>query len=170
MIPTRETAKEPVMEGKSLRVIVIFGVMASLALAVMMAFSLNQMPDAQLPQVASGIAGEFTRALEPGHGNVRITMLRDGKGSNAARTYVLTLRPGKAIAADERALARLMFRASERCAVEIGQPPCDVTIRCVAELAEGRTKEASFAKERGNDRQSLALIRPIAAAPAGAQR
>lgn len=154
------------MDGKSVRIIAVFGLMAALAMTVMMAFSLNQLPDAQTPQIASDVAADFARALQPSPpANVKLTIERAGKGANAARVYCLTLRPADAIAADEKTLSRLMFKASERCAGEIGDVPCEVTIRCVAELPGGGERTAAFAKEKSTS-ASLALIRPLPAAPA----
>jgi hypothetical protein len=152
------------LDGKSIRLIVGFGVCSLLALTLMMSYSLGQLPDAQTAPIAAGISEDFTRNLVPSPpANVKLTMSRDGKGAKAPRTYELVLRPTEAVAADKRALSKLMFRTAERCALQIGEPPCDVTIRCIAELPDGRRAESSFAKERAAT-GSLAVIRPIAPA------
>jgi hypothetical protein len=152
------------LDGKSIRLIVGFGVVSLLAMTLMMSYSLGQLPDAQTAPIAAGISEDFARNLaSTPPANVRLTMSREGKGAKAPRTYELVLRPTDAVATDGRALSKLMFRAAERCALEIGNAPCDVTIRCVAELPDGRTAESSFAKERATS-GALAVIRPIAPA------
>ena len=154
------------MDTKVVRTIVIFGVLAAFALTILMMFSLNQIADTQTPQMAADIARDLARGLaaEPPV-NVRLSMTRDGKGVRAPRVYKLTIRPSAAVASDPRALPRLMFRASELCAAQVGDVQCDVTIRCIAELPGGVEKEQSFMKDKAADPRGLALIHAVASAP-----
>jgi hypothetical protein len=136
-----EVSEVPPMDSKAVRTIVIFGMVAAFALTLLMMFSLNQVADTQTPQIAVDISKDLTRGLaaEP-PANVRLTMSRDGKGVQAPRIYKLTIRPNAAVGADARAVSRLMYRASELCAAQLG----DV---------------------KSGGARGLALIRAVAAAP-----
>jgi hypothetical protein len=157
------------VDDTGLRKIAILGLMATVALAVMMMFSLSQITDTQTPQIAVDIARDLAAAFAPGPpAPVRLTMSREGKGLEAARTYKLVVRPNEKVAADDRSLARLMQRASECCAAELGDVKCDVTIRCVAELPDGGVQEASFVKDKGKDPFGFGSVHPVGAASAPA--
>ena len=154
------------MDDKAIRMIVGFGVMATLLLTFMMMFTLSQVTDTQTPQIALDVARDLQSALaESPPANVRLTMSRDGTGVDASRTYHLVVRPNATVAADPRSLAVLMHRASECCAAELGDVKCRVTIRCVAELPGGGEKEATFVKDSVSDPFSVGSVRAMAAAP-----
>jgi len=151
---------------KAFRTIAIFGVFGTLALTFMMMFTLSQVADTQTPMIAADISKQFVTALaESPPANVRLTMSRDGKGVDAARTYKLVVRPNAKIAADARSTAALMKRASECCASELGDVHCPVTIRCVAELPDGSAKEASFTKDQLNDPFGFGSVQEVATVP-----
>ena len=154
------------MDSKAIRMIVIFGVMATLALTGMMMMTLDQVADTLTPQIASDISHEFAGALadEP-PANVKLTMTRDGKGADARRLYKLRLRPNAAVAADAAALSRLVYHACEMCAVEVSDARSEVSIRCIAELPDGTLKEANFVKDKTGGPTGAELIRAVAAAP-----
>jgi len=155
------------MDDKAVRTIVIFGVMATLALTFMMMFTLNQVADTQTPAIAADIATQFAPALaDSPPANAKLTMSRDGKGVDASRTYRLVIRPNAKVASNPRSLDELMKRASECCASELGDVKCQVTIRCVAELPDGGTKEATFVKDQGSDPFGFGSVHAVATAPA----
>jgi hypothetical protein len=168
MIPGagRPPRKELLVNDKAVRMIVVFGLLATLALTFMMMFTLSQVADTQTPAIALDVSKEFAAALadEP-PANVRITMTRDGKGVDAARTYKMVLRPNEKIAADPRSLSTLMKRASECCAAEIGDVKYVVTIRCVAELPGGGEKEETFVKDDVSDPFGFGSVHAVATAP-----
>jgi hypothetical protein len=146
--------------SKSIRTLLIMGILAVLAMTFLMMFSLDQMTDTQTPLIAQELASELSRSLQPEPpASVRLTMFRKGKGLDAPRTYTLRIRPNAAIAADEKILPRLLYRAAELCAVQLGDMKSDVTIRCIATLPEGGEKEASYVMQKHADAQGLALIR-----------
>ena len=154
------------MDSKAIRTIVIFGVVATVALAFLMMFSLDQISDTQTPQIAADIAKEYERALanEP-PASVKLTMTRDGKGLDARRVYKMRIRPSAAVAAEDRSLARLMYHCAELCAVELGQVRSEVVIRCVAELPEGTEKEAIFVMDKNGRAGGVDLIRSVKEMP-----
>ncbi len=152
------------MDDRAIRKIVILGLVATVALALMMMFSLSQIADTQTPQIAADITRDLGGAFVAGPpAPVRLTMSHDGKGLNSSRTYKLVLRPSEKVAADGRSLARLMQRASECCAAELGDVKYDVTIRCVAELPDGGVQEASFVKDKGRDPFGFGSVHPLVA-------
>jgi len=151
---------------KSIKLVVIFGMMGALALTFMMMFTLGQVADTQTPQIASDISMQFASAFAPAPpANVRLTMSRDDKGVNAPRTYKLVLRPNEKIASDGKALSFLMLRTSECCAAAIGDVKYDVTIRCVAELPGGGEKEATFVKDKVKDPFGFGSVHAVATTP-----
>jgi hypothetical protein len=155
------------VDSKAIRTIVIFGIIAVFALTAIMMFSLDQMADTQTPQIALDLAKDLQRGLAASPpAPVKLTMTRDGKGVRAPRVYSLRIRPAPAVALDDRAVQRLMYRASELCAAQVGDVQCDVTIRCTAEMPDGTEKEAAFVKDKIADPRGLALIHAVAPPPA----
>jgi len=156
---------------KSIRTIVIFGVMGTLVLTLMMMFTLSQVTDTQTPQIAQDVSKDLSKALAPTPpANVKLTMTRDGKGLSAPRLYKLTLRPSETIASQDRAISQLMQRASECVAAEIGDVKCPVTIECVAELPNGGTREARFEKDDVKDPFGFGSVHAVATATPSAVR
>jgi hypothetical protein len=155
------------MDGKGLRTILIFGVVATLLLTMMMMFSLDQVADTETPQIAADLAREFAPSLaEGGEGAeapVHLTMTRDGPGFGARRVYKLRLRPSADVAAEPSAVARLMYHGAEYCAALIGDPKGDVAIRCIAELPDGGTKETMYLRDRTG--AATQIIKEVAELP-----
>jgi hypothetical protein len=136
------------LDSKAVRTIVVFGVVATLLLTMMMIFTLDQVADTETPQIAADVAREFGPSLADGpEPPVRLTMSRDGKGVDARRVYKLVLRPSADVLAEKAAVATLMRNTSEFCATEIADGKGEVAIRCVAELADGATKESIYVKD-----------------------
>ena len=128
------------MDSKAIRIIVTFGVIAALLLTVMMMFTLDQTTDTQMPLIAADVAEVFKPSLEADPPPaVRLSMVRE-PGPPARRVYTLRLRPTAAIARAQVSLTTLMYDASKLCALEIGEVPGEVRIRCIAELPGGATK------------------------------
>lgn len=155
------------MDGKAVRLIVTFGVIGTLLLAVMMMFTLDQATDTHMPQIAADIAAEFQPSLagEP-RDAVRLTMRRE-IGPPSRRVYTLELRPNAAIAGAKPSLATFMYDASKLCALEIGDVSGEVQIRCVAKLPDGAAKETTYVREKEGVESGIDVIREIAAtAPA----
>jgi hypothetical protein len=150
------------VDSKAIRTVVIMGLFSVFALTLLMMFSLDQMADSTTPQIAADISGELQRSLaaEP-PANVRLTMVREGKGLDAPRLYHLRLRPNAAVASDERALSRLMMRASQLCAASLADFKAEAKIHCVAELPQGGEREATYRRERSQDPNGLAMVIPM---------
>ncbi len=151
------------MDGKSVRTIAVMGLLAILAMTVLMMFSLRQVTDTQTPQIAADVADELQRGLaEEPPPSVRLVMQRDGKALDAPRTYTMRLRPNAEAAANLRTVDGIMYRAAEICAAELGDVKADVTIRCLADLGDRGEREARFHRDRPDDPGSLGLIRALA--------
>lgn len=154
------------MDSKAIRTIVIFGLMATFALTMMMMFTLDQMTDTQTPKIAADLAQEFQRALQPAPpAPARLSMVREGTGPTARLVYKLHIRPNETVAAEEPALARLMYHTSEFCVGALGDVRSEVVIRCVAELPGGREKETIFVKDKASANTGADLIHAVAAMP-----
>lgn len=151
------------MDSKAVRLIVIFGVIGTLLLTVMMMFTLDQATDTAMPQIAKDVANEFQPSLaaEP-PAAVKITMTRE-KGPPARRVYTVRLRPNAAIAATPSSLATLMYDASKLCALEIGEVPGEVRVRCIAELPGGATKEMTWVRDEKGSETGVDVLREVAA-------
>jgi hypothetical protein len=158
------------VDSKAIRSIAVIGILSVFIMTLMMMFSLDQMADTQAPQIALDLAKDLQRSLAEGPPPpVRLTMIREGKGALAPRLYTLRLRPTAAVQGDAHALERLMYRASELCAAQLGDVKAEVRIRCVAELAGGAEREATYVKDRADDTRYLSMIHRLdvpAAAPA----
>jgi hypothetical protein len=147
------------MDGRSLRGVAVMGLMAALALTLLMIFSLSQVADTQTPQIAADIAAELRRRLAPEPpAPVKLTMRREGKGVDASKVYTLRLRPAEALASDERAVDRLMDRAAEMCAGGLVDVKGAVVIRCLAELGSDLEREAVYRRNARDNPTSLSLI------------
>jgi len=152
------------LDSKAIKMIVAFGLVATLLLTMMMMFTLDQVADTETPRIAEDAAREFEPSLAPGtEPAVRLTMTRDGKGPAARRIYKLRLRPNAGISADATTLASLMYHASEFCAGQIADAPSEAAIVCVAELADGGTKETTYMRDKSGT--SPGLIREVAELP-----
>jgi hypothetical protein len=156
------------VDGKAIRMIVVFGVLATLLLTVMMMFTLDQATDTQMPQIAGDVAAAFEPSLEKDPPPpVRLTMTRE-PGPPARRVYTLRLRPNAAIAAAPSSLATLMYDASKLCALEIGDAPGEVRIHCVAELPGGATKETTWVRDEKGAETGVGVLKELPAS-GGAQ-
>lgn len=152
------------MDSKAIKMIVAFGLVATLLLTMMMMFTLDQVADTETPRIAEDASKEFEPSLEQGaEPAVRLTMTRDGKGPSARRVYKLRVRPNAGISADATTLASLMYHATEFCAGQIADTPGDVAIVCVAELADGGTKETTYMRDKSG--AGAGLIREVAELP-----
>jgi hypothetical protein len=155
------------LDTQAVRGIVLLGIIAACGMALVMAFSLDQIADTQAPAIAADIAQNLARALATAPpAPVKLTMTRDGPGADAPRIYKLVLRPNAIVAGDERSLSRLMFKAAQMCAEQVEGAKGPVTIRCIAELPGGGTKEAAFAKSTDADVAHVDVIRPVTVAAA----
>ena len=158
------------MDSKAIRIIVTFGVIAILLLTLMMMFTLDKATDTHMPQIAADIAAEFRPSLaEEPPPAVRLTMTREA-GPPARRLYTIQLRPSATIAAAPASLTTLMYDASKLCALELGELPGEVRIRCVAELAGGATKETTYVRDEKGAETGIDVIHEIAAEPGTPKR
>jgi hypothetical protein len=152
------------VDGKAIRIIVTFGVIGVLLLTVMMMFTLDQATDTHMPQIAADIAAEFQPSLaDAPPAPVRLTMTRE-PGPPSRRLYTLQVRPNATIAGAPSSLATLMYDASKLCALELGELPGEVRIRCVAELPGGATKETTWLRDAKGSETGIGVLREIAGA------
>jgi len=155
--------KERRVDSKAIRIIVTFGVIATLLLTLMMMFTLDQATDTQMPEIAGDVATVFEPSLEASPPpSVRLSMARE-PGPPARRLYTLRLRPNAKIAGAPSSLATLMYDASKLCALEIGEVPGEVRIHCVAELGGGATKEASWVRDEKGAETGVGVLREVPA-------
>ena len=156
------------MDSKALRMILVFGMIATLLLTLMMMFTLDQVADTEAPQIADDASKEFSPSLAEGPDPaVKLTMTRDGSGPAARRVYKLRIRANADVAAEKKSLASLMYHVSEFCAGQISDAKSDVAIRCVAELPGGGTKESIYLRDKSGATASIihevAELPPVAA-------
>src|SRR5262245_53892215 len=132
----------------------------------MMMFTLDQATDTHMPQIAADIAAEFRPALaEEPPAAVRITMTRE-TGPPQRRLYTLQLRPSAAVAGAKASLATLMYDASKLCALELGELPGEVRVRCVAELPGGDTQEKTYLRDEHAFDTGIEVLHEVASAGA----
>ena len=149
------------MDSKAIRLIVTFGVIGTLLLAVMMMFTLDQTTDTHTPQIAGDIAAEFRPSLaEEPPAAVKLTMTRE-PGPPVRRWYTLRLRPAPEISRVPASLTTLMYDASKLCALEIGEAPGEVRIRCIAELPDGTAKEASWVRDDKGVETGIGVLKEL---------
>jgi hypothetical protein len=139
------------------------GIAAILLVALLYLFALNQVADTTAPAMARELDDTLELSLAPG-ARSRVTMMRDGTGTDAPRTYTARLRPSPRVAADPAASRALCARASEIVARHVAQVQVPVTLRCVAE-DEGGKALAEVVVSRGADPRT-AFTAGAAAAPA----
>ena len=157
------------MDSKAIRLIVTFGVLGTLLLAVMMMFTLDQATDTQMPQIAGDVAAAFEPSLAEGQPPAaRLTMSREA-GPPARRIYTLRLRPNAKIAGAQASLATLMYDASKLCALEIGEVPGEVRVRCIAELPDGTTKEMAWVRDEKGAETGIGVLKELPATEAAKQ-
>ncbi len=126
----------------SLRSLAMVGFMAVIACTLMYLFTMKQVTDTGGPAIAKKVGAMLSRSLAA-EAPAKMTVYKQGTGSSTRRHYVLTLTPSEAVAANDKAVIRLLSRAAELVTYELGAPKKSVTITCVARLSDDE-RRASF--------------------------
>ncbi len=150
------------MEPGPLRRLIVMATMAVMAMLVMYLFMAKSMTDTDVPQVRNFVVGALSRSLDPEfESSLRVRRL--SRGLDAPRHYELVIAPSAAVAADARAIDKLLARAAMHVLVEVkkGRGPASVT--CVAVLP-------SDGSPGGSERRLTfdATLRPMEEPPAPA--
>lgn len=121
------------------------GIGATLLLALLYLFTLNQVSDTNVGSAATLIDEVLARNLDAST-PTRVTMSRDRKGVKPPRTYVIRLHPDTATAKDRATLAAVCEKARDLVFTVIETVESEVTVHCVATAASG--EGAHFAWRR----------------------
>ena len=125
------------MERSPLGTLAAIAVVAVLCVAGLWLFALDQVTDTTTLEAAADIQETLGRSLDAA-GKVKITMVREGKGVDAPRRYIVRYKPSAALAADEGALERLSLRAGRILIGRLDRVNALVGVHCVADLGGGR--------------------------------
>ena len=131
------------MEAGPLRRLAVIGMLAVIAMLVMYLFMAEQVTDTDVPRVRKFVTTVLKRSLEPEtETTLRVRML--DSGLDAPRHYELTLTPNGEVAADPRAVEKLMRRGAGHVFEEVGKKRGPVTVTCVARLPGGTEERRTF--------------------------
>ena len=112
------------------------GLGAALLLTLMYFFTLTKVADTSAQRTAKSIDTMLGLNLDAER-PTQVSMIRDGPGMDAPRTYVVRLHPAAQFSSEPKALERLCVTARDLLFEEVGSVQGAVTVHCVIEDGPG---------------------------------
>jgi hypothetical protein len=155
------------MAIKPMSSVAALGGVGVFALIMLMLMSLGSMSDSRTGDLGRQVHMELHRSLDDDPKSTKMTVKMSGAGEDAARTYTVRLKPSVAVAANAKAVARLLARAADIANSNLGKLTGQVTLRCVAQLDGGKTLEQSWRRVTSESGTRLVPLNKPAVLPAG---
>ena len=136
-------AEETEVEPGALRRLAVMGTFAVLAMLVMYLFMAKQVTDTDVPRVRKFVVSVLARSLEP-DADSSLRMRRLAPGLDAPRHYELVVTPLPKVAADLRAVDKLLTRGAGYVIEEVRDGRGAPSVTCVARLPRGSERRLTF--------------------------